>query len=161
MQQNLRLNRVYIITSTFLFIIGLSILDILSKVYMKNILSNDKIINLIPNVLSLRYVENTGAAFSIFQQKTFLFVIISFIFLIGAFYLLVNNKLKSRLNLNIMILMTAGCIGNLYDRITLGYVRDFIEIDIFKFPVFNIADIYITFAAFLLLFKIITEKNHE
>ena len=112
----------------------------------------------LPKILNLVYVENRGAAFSIFEGKSFLLIGVAIIFLIVILYVIFTKKL-SIAYINVLTLISAGCIGNLYDRISLGYVRDFFEFDFIKFPVFNVADIYITLAALYLIILIFTDRR--
>ena len=155
-------------------------------------LKGQEAVSLIPNVLEFRYLENAGAAFSMFQNKQFMFYIITAIVLIVVFGLwgrvvLSLNKysalegdaekfrLKTYKNgvfLNyILMLLAAGAIGNLIDRIRLHYVIDYIYVRLINFPIFNFADICVTIAAVLIVvfflfiykddknFKIFGKKN--
>lgn len=97
-------------------------------------------IDIIPNVLSLYYHENFGAAFGILQQKRFFLVTVTAVVitvLIGAILL---KKVKGNLVLTALSLIIAGGIGNLIDRVTLGYVIDYIYFEPINFPIFNFAD---------------------
>lgn len=104
---------------------------------------------IIPNILDIKYVENKGAAFSIFETKTVL--IISLIFIIAL--LIYWRRTKSKTIKNIALtLMLSGSIGNLIDRMFRGYVIDFIKITLIdNLPVFNIADISIAIGFFMLV----------
>ncbi|MEK6932416.1 MAG: signal peptidase II [Nanoarchaeota archaeon] len=94
---------------------------------------------------------NKGAAFGLFQGYTTLLIIVSLIVLIICIYYYKDKNL--RLGLSFLI---AGIIGNLMDRIFLGYVRDFIEISIF--PVFNLADSFNVIGAILLIYLSFRKK---
>lgn len=104
---------------------------------------------IIPNILDIKYVENKGAAFSIFETKTVL--IISLIFIIAL--LIYWRRTKSKTIKNIALtLMLSGSIGNLIDRMFRGFVIDFIKITLNdNLPVFNIADISIAIGFFMLV----------
>lgn len=108
--------------------------------------------NIINGFLSLNYIQNTGAAWSILEGKLYLLIGISIVMLILVYNMSFsydNNKLN-----NITFgLLFGGIIGNLIDRVFYGMVRDFIDINIFgyDFPVFNIADMAIVFGVIILL----------
>ena len=114
---------------------------------------------LIDNVLELRYLENRGAAFSMLQDKQIIFSIITIIFVIVAVYVLVKvpkNKFYMPLVVTVLFLFS-GAIGNFIDRLSNGYVVDFIYFSIIDFSIFNVADIYVSLSVIdlviLILFK--------
>lgn len=158
MQQKKHLKEFLIKSTSLYFIIGLSLIDILTKSYMQNLLSGRKRINLIPKILNLFYVENKGAAFSILSGHSWIFIIISILFIVVSLYFIFIKNITG-IYLKVLILILSGCIGNFYDRIVFSHVRDFLELDFIKFPIFNIADIYITLAAFILIISMITGKE--
>ncbi|MBS6676283.1 MAG: signal peptidase II [Clostridiales bacterium] len=120
-------------------------------------------ISLIPGVICLHYLENRGAAFGIFQdQRTFL-LILTAIILICVCYVLWRIPSDKKYNLLklLCIMITAGGIGNLIDRVRLNYVVDFIYFSLIDFPVFNVADIYVTTSMFLLLILVLCYYKDE
>lgn len=133
----------------------LLVLDQFTKYLAVTHLKNKPSITLIENWLNLTYVENSGAAFGMFQNATIFFAVITIIVVFGILYYLlreVNNN-DIFLNLTLVIIM-AGAIGNLIDRLRLGFVIDFIHSPlggIYNFPVFNFADMYITISAILII----------
>lgn len=103
------------------------------------------------NVFELRYLENRGAAFGIMQGQKLFFVIFTSIALVGIvwFYLKKIPADKKYFFLDVIsILLFSGAIGNLIDRVSLNYVVDFFYFVLIDFPIFNVADIYVTVAAF-------------
>lgn len=108
-------------------------------------------VDVIKGVLSFTYVENCGAAFGSFSAYTAALTVVSIILLIATLYLIVTQKTKSRFTDVCLVLMTAGGIGNVTDRIRLHYVIDFIEPKFVRFAVFNFADCLITVGAFALI----------
>jgi len=114
---------------------------------------------LIPNVLSLYYSENTGAAWSILTGKVFFLAIMSALFLIVLIIFSHKFKEKTVYYSITYAFIIAGALGNLYDRIFFGFVRDFIQADFISFmsfPIFNLADSLlvigvIMFAIFVLI----------
>ena len=120
-------------------------------------------ITLIPGVLCLHYLENRGAAFGIFQdQRTFL-LILTAIILICVCYVLWKIPSDKKYNLLKLLcfMVTAGGIGSLIDRVRLNYVVDFIYFSLIDFPVFNVADIYVTVSMFLLLILVLFYYKDE
>ena len=120
----------------------------------------------IPNVLNFTYTENTGVAFGI-GSNNLLFIIIVNIIVLGMIIKFIKER-EEQVNFSILIsliLILSGGIGNLIDRIVRGYVIDFIDINVFNFPNFNIADISISIGIILLIFilcnSILKEKKVE
>jgi|SRR3989344_4672423 len=101
----------------------------------------------------LSFVTNTGAAFGILKGFNIPLLIVSLVALIFCIYFYVKEK-KLRLSL---IFLMAGIVGNSIDRIFLGHVRDFIDIGIFNFPVFNLADSYNVIGVIIII--IILQKS--
>lgn len=97
------------------------------------------------------YVENTGAAFSSFSNSTTLLTVATVIILIGCLILLLTKKIKSKFMNVCLVLVIAGGIGNVIDRIANGYVVDFINPLFVDFAVFNFADCCITVGAILMI----------
>lgn len=114
-------------------------------------------IDIIPNVLRLTYVTNTGAAWNILDNHLIvisLISIFSIIFLLsymGKFKLNKRNKLA-------FILLYGGIISNLFDRIFHGYVIDYIDFNI-NFPIFNLADSFIVIGIILLIIAILKKED--
>ena len=125
-----------------LMVIIIIILDQLIKGLIISKLYNNTIV-LIPKILNLTYVENTGAAFGIGSSSTAMFIIVNAI-IIGLIIYFIHSKKGeiSKIIFFALHLILAGGIGNLIDRIFKGFVVDYIDINhIFKFQVFNLADI--------------------
>ena len=110
-------------------------------------------VKLIPEVFELRYLENRGAAFGMLQDMRILFIVVGAVFLVVILYMLIRlPAIKKYLPLRAcLVLIGAGAIGNLYDRITLDYVIDFLYFIYIDFPIFNVADIYVTVSAAMLI----------
>lgn len=120
----------------------------------------------IPNVLNFTYTENTGVAFGIGSSNLILIIIVNIVVL-GIIIKFIKER-KEQVNFSILIsliLILSGGIGNLIDRIARGYVIDFIDINVFNFPNFNIADISISIGIISLIFilckSILKEKKVE
>ncbi len=106
---------------------------------------------LLPRVLQLRYVENTGAAFSLFSSHTTILSVVTAAVIAAGIVLILSGRIRSRF-LNVVIAcVLAGGLGNLIDRVFRGFVVDYIEVLFVDFAVFNFADCFVTVGEFLLI----------
>ena len=111
---------------------------------------------------SLVLVKNNGAAFNLFAGFQDWLVLFAIIIILAISIYLASNKLFISENfLMLLSVFTAGIAGNAIERYSLGYVEDFIKINLFNFPVFNINDIMITVAATLIALIVINDKRRE
>ena len=111
-------------TKYILGIIIIFLIDQISKTIVMNNINLNKSVNIINNFFKLTYTHNKGAAFSLFEGKIVFISIVSFLVLSYLIYELLRNK-KAPIILNIGItLIIGGLLGNLYDRLYYGYVRD-------------------------------------
>jgi signal peptidase II len=136
-----------------IYLVLLVAFDQFTKYLAVTKLLNQKPIQLIPKVLQLQYLENTGAVWGVFGSKTNLLALVSIIIMIGMIYFYFKIPKEKHYNCLriIIIFITAGAIGNLIDRIVRTFVVDFIYFEIIDFPIFNIADSYVTVSATLLI----------
>lgn len=144
-------------------IAALIFLDQITKVLAVSHLKGQNDFIVIPNVFQLHYLENTGAAFSILEGKQIVFAIVTPILLLILLALLIRmpqNKKFIWLNY-IIIFLIAGAIGNYIDRIANNYVVDFFYFSLINFPVFNVADCYVTVSIFILLFLVLFYYKDE
>ena len=111
-------------------------------------------------ILSLHFVKNTGAAFSILKDSREILIILSVVALVLLFlYALKHLKSISMKSLFFIALLSAGIAGNLHERIAYGYVRDFFELSfVDNFPVFNVSDIFINIGVIALIIIILVKK---
>ena len=123
--------------------------------------------SIIGNFLWFDSTLNTGAAFSIFSGKSMQIVLIVFSSVAALFMLVLilsNAFLKNRPEKIMVALILGGTIGNIIDRISFGGVRDFIYLKFMDFPIFNVADIFITISAIVLCIYVlyhISKKKEE
>lgn len=103
------------------------------------------------NFLSITYVQNIGAAFSILQGARWLFIILGIIALNIIYIFFIKDKKLTNFEMIIYALMLSGIIGNIIDRVLYGYVIDFIDITLFNFAIFNFADSFIVISVILLV----------
>ncbi len=147
----------------YFIISGLLIgLDQWVKWWIVNDLSLRETKNLIPDVLSLNHIRNTGAAWSMLEGKMWLFAIITIIAVIVVVTLMIKNQRKGSRWLMIgLSLILAGAIGNFIDRVRLGYVVDMFQTDFMNFPIFNVADITLVCGVVCILIYIILDEKEQ
>lgn len=118
---------------------------------------------IIDGIFELRYLENRGAAFGMLQNQQWFFLVIGFLLLIVITILYIRlPHTKRLLPLRIcMIFITCGAIGNMIDRIRLNYVIDFLYFELIDFPIFNVADIYVSVATFVLVILLLFYYKDE
>ena len=109
-----------------------------------------------PGFLGLTYVQNTGAAFSSFEGMQWLFALIFAVFTVAVVWEYRHNSLGfSRFEWWCIAAIYAGGLGNMIDRVRLGYVVDMIRTEFMNFPVFNVADCFITCGCIALMVSLI------
>ena len=145
--------------------VGFLIFDLISKQVAENNIELGSKKMIIKGFISFFTVHNFGAAWSIFSGKQIFLIIFTIIFLLLMIFYYIKEKSKSYIfNISYGFIL-AGTFGNLIDRIFLGYVRDFINLEFMEFPVFNIADICLTVGVGLFMLYIIIlafkEKSEE
>lgn len=144
----------------FIFSLIIIAIDFIIKRIVLNFVTN---ICIIPNFFYLTLAKNTGAAFSLLENKIIFFIIIAFIVIYYIFKYSIKEDID-KLEQVSYILLIGGIIGNLIDRVIYGYVVDYLRFIIFSynFPIFNLADICITIGAIFLIISIFRkEKNNE
>lgn len=148
---------VYILSGIFIFFIAM---DQLSKSLAVNMLWQvGAVQSFIPHFIRFEYRENTGMAWGLLPNARVYFIIVTLILAAFLVFLLVRyRKLLPKLSKVALTVILSGAIGNLIDRIFLGYVRDFIAFDFIEFPVFNIADCCVTIGAVLLAVSLLLTK---
>ena len=115
-----------------------------------------KVVPGIDGVFNLLHVHNTGAAFSSFQGAQWLFALVFALFTLGVIYEFATRKMGfSNLERWLIVMIYAGGVGNMIDRLRLGFVVDMIETDFMRFPVFNVADCFITCGCIALMVSLV------
>ena len=147
--------KIYIIP--ILIIALLTALDQLTKTIIVGKFAVQESIDVIKGVFTITYVQNRGIAWGMLEGKIILFLIMTFLIVGLCFYVYQNilNYPKFRLFRICLIVLISGAIGNMIDRVKLGYVIDFFSFDLIDFPVFNVADIYIVCSMFVIFFLIL------
>lgn len=145
-----------------IIIVGV-LVDQLTKLMITGSIELYETIKLIPNFLYLTFVKNTGAAWSILEGNMLFFYLITVVALGFMVYYLVKLEAHHKLEILAMGLLISGTLGNFIDRLWLQYVRDFIGMIFFGyyFPIFNVADMLLTFGVIIMAFAIIRKESHE
>ena len=113
-------------------------------------------VEFIPGVLGLTYVQNTGAAFSSFEGQQWLFAVIFLLFTVAVVYEFSKNTMGfTNFERWCIAAVYGGGLGNMIDRIRLGFVVDMIETKFMEFPVFNVADCFITCGCILMMISLV------
>ena len=149
--------------TAFIVIAAGVILDQWSKYMAVLHLQGTDGVDLIPGVFRLTYLVNRGAAFGVLQGQQWFFYIITAVILVAV--LLVYRRMpagRKFLPLRVCaVLIVSGALGNLIDRVGQGYVVDFFYFELIDFPVFNVADIFVTVSAVLLAVLLLLYYKEE
>ncbi|HIT01259.1 MAG TPA: signal peptidase II [Candidatus Enterenecus merdae] len=133
----------------FLFAI-LVVIDQVVKFLVRANIPLGESVSFIPHVMDLTYVQNTGAAFSLLREHTWLLALISAVVVVILAWLVARGHITGRLGRLSAALVLAGAVGNLIDRVALGYVTDMFQTVFMDFAIFNVADCCITVGGILL-----------
>lgn len=127
--------------------------DQITKIIAKSNLEGTMGHSVIKDVFQFQYHENRGMAFGLLQNKIWLFVIFTIIILIvlGYIYFKLPDSKKYNAIHWILIFLSAGALGNFIDRVFRNYVVDFLYFELIDFPIFNVADMYVTVSCFILV----------
>ena len=138
----------------FVFFLGLNtVLDFVCKFISSHNLLFDN------PILRLTFVHNTGAAFNLFESRVPFLIAVGVIALIYiAHRVYISTSTMNKISAVGFALMSAGIIHNMYERIYLGYVRDYFDLRFVNFPVFNTSDVFIVIGAIILIWQILVKK---
>lgn len=150
------------ILMTLLAVAAMVLVDQVVKYWAVTALAPMGSIPLIPGILQLTYVENRGAAFSLLENQTWLFVLLAAVVVGAIVYVFYKNLIQNTWGKVSLLVVCAGAIGNGIDRIMHQYVVDMIEVLFIRFPVFNIADIYVTVGVIMFsIYYLFQHKDRE
>ena len=135
-------------------------LDQIIKYWALNYLQVVESIPVINNIFNLTYVENRGAAFGMLQNNQTIFIVVAAIASCYGIYYLHTKKMNNIGKIGI-ILVISGAIGNLIDRVRLGFVVDYLDVHIIWNYVFNLADCFVVVGTILLCIYIITSEEDK
>ena len=133
-------------------------LDQLVKSYIVQQIPLGEVRSWIPNFVSLTYLQNRGAAFSILQDQQWFFAIITLVVMVGVIWYLHKHMEDSLWMVLGLTLIIAGGLGNFIDRISQGFVVDMFHLDFINFAIFNVADSYLTVGVIILLIAMLKEE---
>lgn len=133
-------------------------LDQIIKYWALNSLKEVNSIPVINNIFSLTYVENRGAAFGMLQNNQSIFILVAAVASCFGLYYLHSKKVNNLGKIGILLVIS-GAIGNLIDRVKLGFVVDYLDFHIIWSYVFNLADCFVVVGTILLCLYIITSKE--
>ncbi len=131
------------------------ILDQVTKLIVVNTMDYGQSVVLIKNIFSFQYIHNYGAAWGMFSDNRWVFMVVTSLALIAMPVILYRyRKLHFLFGLSLSLFI-GGAIGNMIDRIFLGYVVDFLQFTFIDFPIFNVADICVVFGAIIMMIYVI------
>lgn len=132
-------------------------IDFVAKLLAGVTLGYGKVVTIIPKVLRLVYVENKGAAFGLFQNKQYILALVAILVIAYLIRFIYLKQYTDKLQYYGAAFLLSGAIGNLIDRLTLGYVIDFIDLP--YWPTFNLADIFINVGVVLFIISLLKQKK--
>ena len=148
-------------------IVAVFVLDLVTKYCLDANLEYDQTYVIIPYIFNFKVIYNIGAAWGIMSGKQVFLIVLSIVFLAIFVLNFIKEKNKTWLLTIAFSFLIGGCIGNLYDRIVLGYVRDFIQFDFWQsFPIFNFADVFLSigvllFVIYLIIYFVKNNKKQD
>ena len=145
---------VFLIASVFMVL-----LDFITKYIVIAYMDLNQTIPLINNIFHLTYVRNTGAAFSMLSGQRIFLILLPLLIIAAILVFVIVKKPKNKLLLLSLSMIASGGIGNLIDRIRFGYVIDFFDFRLINFPVFNVADIFVTVGAAIFIILLLFSKE--
>ncbi len=144
-------------------IVLLVILDQVVKYLVKTNIPLGGAVSFLPGILGLTHIHNTGAAFSMLSGARWFFVLLTVAFVIFGMWVLLTGRLRHPLGKWSWVLVLAGAIGNLIDRVLYGYVVDMFEVQFMHFAIFNVADIFVVVGGilFCIYYLFLHDKQKE
>ena len=130
--------------------------DQISKFLVVQNISLWERVEVLPGIVGLTYVQNDGAAFSILEGQQWLFAIIFAVFTVAVIWEFWKKSLSfTTFERFCIAAIWAGGLGNMIDRLRLGFVIDMIKTEFIQFPIFNVADIFITCGCIILILHLV------
>lgn len=144
-------------------ILMLTFFDQLTKYLAVIYLKDRPAVPILKNILVLQYLENKGAAFGMLQNQKIFFIFIEVLILFVIAFVLIRMPSHKKYTLMhlILVFVAGGAVGNMIDRMAQDYVVDFIYIALIDFPIFNLADIYVTFATVFFIAAVLFYYKEE
>lgn len=135
------------------------VIDQLTKYLTVQNIGLHEIIEIIPNVVSLTHIRNTGAAFSILEGQMLFFYIVTLAVIIFLIYYMHTEAQNNKILGLLLAIVLAGTIGNFIDRLLYQYVIDMIKLEFVDFAIFNVADSYLSVGVVLLFIYTLFEER--
>ena len=156
-------NKISLLIFDMIGLLILVALDQLTKYMAVVFLKANDSVPIFQGILELRYLENKGAAFGMLQNQKIFFIFIALLILGVIVYVLIKTPADKKYTILhvLLVLIAAGSIGNMIDRISQDYVVDFIYFVLIDFPIFNVADIYVTLSAIALIIVVFFYYKEE
>ncbi len=145
----------YLSLTTFLVVLD----QITKYLTVQNIALYEQV-EFIPGFMSFTHIQNTGAAWSILEGQMWFFYIITVLVIVVLLYVIYTEGMNDRIYGTILSIILGGTIGNFIDRLVFRHVIDMIKVEFISFPIFNVADTFLTIGVILLLiYTLYLEKN--
>ena len=141
--------------------VALVILDQVVKVLVRTYIPLGTSVGFLPGIMDLTYVQNTGAAFSLFREHTWLLALISAVASVVLVVLRIRRVFSSTAANVLLSVVLSGAVGNLIDRLFLGYVTDMFKTTFMNFAVFNVADICLVCGIIALCVYVVFFESRE
>ena len=135
--------------------VGVIFLDQITKWLAVIFLQGNPSVSVIPWFIQFSYLENRGAAWGMFADNRWVFMTVSTVAIIAVCVYMFVKRPKSKLLCVSLAFIVGGGIGNMIDRVLLGFVVDFLEFTFMDFPVFNVADCFITCGCIAMMVSLI------
>ncbi len=154
--------KIFLIVDVILVIL-LVALDQFTKYLACEYLQDKPAFKIIDGILELNFLKNSGAAFGMLQNQKVFFILVAVLILLIIAYVLFRMPDDKKYNVMhfLLALIASGAAGNMIDRIRQDYVVDFIYFVIINFPIFNVADIYVTVLTFLFVIMFLFYYNEN
>lgn len=155
--------KIIILIVDLVAMILLTLLDQFTKYLAVLYLKGQPSVPILKDIFVLQYLENKGAAFGMLQNQKifFIFIEILILFVIAFVLFRMPSHKKYTLMHAILVFVAAGAVGNMIDRVAQDYVVDFLYIELIDFPIFNVADIYVTFATAVFIVAVLFYYKEE
>lgn len=145
----------YLILTTLLVVV-----DQITKYLTVQNINLFEVVEVVPKFLSFTYIRNTGAAWSILEGQMWFFYIVTIFVIVFLLYYLYTEAKDNKILGIILSIVLAGTIGNFIDRLIFQYVIDMIKVEFINFPIFNVADMFLTVGVVVLMIYTIYEDRN-
>ena len=154
--------KIFLIVDVILVVL-LVALDQFTKYLACEYLQDKPAFKIIDGILELNFLKNSGAAFGMLQNQKVFFILVAVLILLIIAYVLFRMPDDKKYNIMhiLLVLIASGAAGNMIDRVRQDYVVDFIYFVIINFPIFNVADIYVTVSTFLFVILFLFYYNEN